>query len=244
MKADSIERRPHAVLDLRSRRWKALKIEHLLGLSTQERPLKLLEIGTGSGGIAHYFGTHDSLRCEVTAVDVCDQRLVRDGYAFKLVQGSSLPFTDSRFDVVITNHVLEHVGDTELQVEHLREVCRVLRTDGVGYLAVPNRWMVVEPHYRLAFLSWLPSALRTPYLRTMRRGRYYDCNPPSLTTLERMLSHAGLQYENLCIRALRETFAIEGARGVLARLASQLPDTVLVRLSPISPTLIYRVTRE
>ena len=69
-------RQPHAVLDLTSRRLKGLKIERLLDLASRPQPMRMLEIGTGSGGIAHYFGTHPQLRCEVDAVDVHDNRLV------------------------------------------------------------------------------------------------------------------------------------------------------------------------
>ena len=43
------DRLPHAVLDLPSRRLKALKIERLLDLSERHQPMRLLEIGTGSG---------------------------------------------------------------------------------------------------------------------------------------------------------------------------------------------------
>ncbi len=166
----SVVRQPHAVLDLPSRRFKGLKIERLLDLANRPQPIRMLEVGTGSGGIAHYFGTHPQLHCEVDAVDVHDNRLVSEGYRYHQVQDTQLPFADESFDVVLTNHVIEHVGDEQAQRAHLAELRRVLRPDGVGYLAVPNRWMLVEPHYRLAFLSWLPHAWRTPYLRAMGKG--------------------------------------------------------------------------
>ena len=78
---DLMERQGHAALDLQSRNAKARKIEALLGLTPTGRPLRLLEVGTGSGGIAHYFGTHPTLRCEVDAVDVTDTRQIHDGFA-------------------------------------------------------------------------------------------------------------------------------------------------------------------
>lgn len=239
----STERHPHAVLDLPSRDRKAVKIERLLDLASRPQPLRILEIGTGAGGIAHYFAVHSTLRCDVTAVDVIDNRQVRDGYAFSLVQGVELPFAAASFDVVITNHVIEHVGDAGAQHRHLTEIHRVLKPNGVGYLAVPNRWMLTEPHFNLKFLSWWPHAWRTPYLKLMRKGAFYDCEPLQMKQLERMLAAADFRYRNLCVPALRETFEIERPASSITRLLRMLPDAALTPFNRIIPTLIYRVER-
>lgn len=239
----SAERHPHAVLDLPSRDRKAVKIERLLDLASRPQPLRILEIGTGAGGIAHYFAVHSTLRCDVTAVDVIDNRQVRDGYAFSLVQGVELPFAAASFDVVITNHVIEHVGDAGAQHRHLTEIHRVLKPNGVGYLAVPNRWMLTEPHFNLKFLSWWPHAWRTPYLKLMRKGAFYDCEPLQMKQLERMLAAADFRYRNLCVPALRETFEIERPASSITRLLRMLPDAALTPFNRIIPTLIYRVER-
>lgn len=238
-----MNRQAHAVTDLVSRQPKALKIERLLGLVPKAEPLQMLEIGTGAGGIAHYFGTHPGLPCTVTAVDVHDNRQVHAGYDYLPVKGVDLPFDDERFDVVISNHVIEHVGDDEAQLAHLREIRRVLKADGLAYLAVPNRWMLTEPHYRLAFLSWLPRRWRSPYLRWSGKGSFYDCEPLELRQLERMLAAAGLAYRNLCIEGWRETFSIERPQHWSNRLLRRLPDGLLRPLLPIIPTLIYRLQR-
>jgi ubiquinone/menaquinone biosynthesis C-methylase UbiE len=235
------DRQPHAALDMRSRRLKGLKIERLLGLAERRQPLRLLEVGTGSGGIAHYFATHPTLQCHVTAVDVVDQRLIREGYDFHLVHDTALPFADASFDVVLSNHVIEHVGERPAQLAHLRELRRVMAPDGVGYLAVPNRWMLIEPHYRLAFLSWLPRPLRSPYLRLMRRGERYDCEPLTVPRLESLLAEAGFVWRHLEVEALRATLDIEGAHGPGARLAALLPDLLLARARCAIPTLICRI---
>jgi SAM-dependent methyltransferase len=234
-------RQPHAALDLSSRRWKGEKIERLLDLAHRPQPMRLLEIGTGSGGIAHYFGTHPELRCEVDAVDVCDNRQIQDGYRFQLVEGTQLPFENASFDVVLTNHVIEHVGDAMAQRQHLVEIHRVLKPGGVGYLSVPNRWMLTEPHYRVKFLSWWPRAWRTPYLRMMRKGSFYDCEPLQVGQLECMLDLAGLRHRNICIEAWRETFEIERPASLAARLLRATPDALLKPLRRIIPTLIYRI---
>lgn len=241
MTSTNTPRQPHAILDLPSRIKKGQKIESLLDLTPSAEPIHLLEIGTGSGGIAHYFANHPFLRCKVMAVDVIDQRQVTQGYDFTLVKDTTLPVGDASFDVVLSNHVIEHVGDAHAQRHHISELRRVLKKNGIGYLAVPNRWMLVEPHYHLAFLSWLPTPWRTPYLRLMGRGEVYDCNPPSKNDLEVLLRKGGLEFEFLSTRALRELLRLEGA-GLVAKVAGKLPDSLLGQFASINPTLIYRLT--
>jgi SAM-dependent methyltransferase len=232
-------RRPHAVLDVPSRHLKAKKIEQLLQLTARSDQIRLLEIGCGSGGISHYFSAHTDMQYVVDAVDVVDHRLVKEGYNFRLVNDVHLPFPNSTFDVVITNHVIEHVGDKAQQTLHLSEVHRVLKPDGIGYLAVPNRWQVVEPHYRLAFLSWLPRSFRTPYLKLMRRGANYDCEPLGVNELEFLLAEAGFTFENVCKRSARLMFELERPEAAMAALVLNLPDSFFEILRALIPTLTY-----
>lgn len=234
-------RLPHAVLDLPSRRWKALKIESLLELEARPGPLRLLEIGTGSGGIAHYFATHPSGRFAVETVDVVDNRLVKEGFGYTQVTDTQLPFEDRSFDIILTNHVIEHVGDESQQRAHLDEIRRVMRIDGVGYLAVPNRWMLVEPHYQLIFLSWLPPSWRSSYLRASGKGREYDCRPLQPAQLERMLAQSRFCFRNICLEALRATFEIERSGSRSARFLAKVPDALLRPMRSLIPTLIYRI---
>lgn len=234
-------RQPHAVLDLPSRRLKGMKIERLLNLQARPQPIRMLEIGTGSGGIAHYFATHPELQIEVHGIDVVDSRQIRDGYAFSLVEGTTLPFPDQAFDVVLSNHVIEHVGTFEQQRHHLQEIRRVLRRDGIGYLAVPNRWMLVEPHYKLAFLSWLPHGWRSRYLQWRRGVAFYDCEPLNLPQAQTLFRDSGLHYENMGVAALRELLALEYAQGAwLPRMFKYIPDRFIGAFGFLTPTLIFR----
>src|SRR3546814_10899014 len=89
----------------------------------------MLEVGTGTGGVAHYFATHPELDCSVDAVDVVDGRRITEGYSFHLVHGTQLPFADDSFDVVLSNHVIEHVGEQPEQrsEEHTSELQSLMR---------------------------------------------------------------------------------------------------------------------
>jgi SAM-dependent methyltransferase len=232
-------RQGHAVLDLASRQWKGRKIEQLLGLTVGHPPRRLLEIGTGSGGIAHYFATQARASFDVDAVDVEDTRQIAEGYRFALVPSTQLPFGSATFDVVVTNHVIEHVGESAAQAAHLREIHRVTKPEGIVYLAVPNRWMLVEPHYRLPFLSWLPRRWRSPYVRWSGRGTHYDCEPLTKPQLETAVRDAGFEARNVSVDAFRATLAIEGNKGVIASWIARMPDTWLNKLEAVIPTHIY-----
>lgn len=239
----AIARQPHAVLDLPSREKKAIKIERLLGLEGRAGPIRLLEIGTGSGGIAAYFATHPNGNFAVDAVDVVDNRIGETPFGFSLVRDTNLPFADEAFDVVITNHVIEHVGDANAQRAHLAEVRRVLRAEGIAYLAVPNRWQVVEPHYRLAFLSWLPHAWRSGYLRLSGRGKAYDCEPLTQGALETLLAESRFSFENVCVDALYMTIELERDAYRSVALLRHVPRAVFEWLRPMIPTLTYVLRR-
>jgi SAM-dependent methyltransferase len=237
-------RQPHAVLDLPSRRLKAMKIERLLDLDSRPGPLRVLEIGVGSGGISHYFGTHPSGRYDVVGVDVVDNRLISDGYRYVAITDTSLPFADASFDVVISNHVIEHVGDKAAQAHHLSEMRRVMCDGAIGYLAVPNRWMLVEPHYRLAFLSWWPESMRSWWLRLFRRETHYDCRPLTRGDLEGRLRDAGFHYAQQHTQAMQAMVEIE--RGRLSKfdlLMLRIVASLATWLRSAIPTLIYTLER-
>ncbi|MEE8175788.1 MAG: class I SAM-dependent methyltransferase, partial [Gemmatimonadota bacterium] len=65
-----------------------------------------------------------------------------------------LPAADEAFDFVMLNHVYEHVPEPARLFE---ETFRVLRPGGRAYVTAGNRFALVEPHYRLPLLSWMPA---------------------------------------------------------------------------------------
>ena len=233
-----LERQPHAILDSDSRRLKAQKIASLVESARPLKGARLLDIGAGSGHIASNLRGFVGEEGEVWAVDVNDQRQTNEGYRFKPVTGTDLPFEDDAFDVVLSNHVIEHVGDRAAQLHHLGEIRRVLAPGGVCYLAVPNRWGLVEPHFRLPFLSWIPAGLRDPYVRAARRGSHYDCNLPTRGQATRLFEQAGFRHEDATIAAMRVLRELE-TMSTATRLLCSSPDWLLRALQPANPTMIF-----
>ena len=234
-------RKPHVASE--NRIVKAKKIENVIQLNRFfQKNDSILEIGTGSGGIASYFAHQSDMQFHITAIDVVDTRVLKEGYQFHLVGGTKAPFDHETFDVIITNHVIEHVGENESQLDHLNEIKRLLKKDGIAYLAVPNRWMLIEPHYKLIFLSWLPRKYRSKYLKKMRNIDFYDCEPLEKKQLENLFDTVGFSYQNQTTQALRILLKDEkDQHRLLHFLFLFVPDSLLKLFLGIAPTLIYTI---
>lgn len=124
----------------------------------------LLEIGVGSGSFLVYARAHGfvPLGCDLSEA-IC--RRVEEKAGIRLHCGpiESLP-DQRRFDVVVMNHVLEHVADPQ---SLLKAALARLRPGGVLHRAVPNvaawearlsGWNSYEPYHLLYFT---PRTLRS-----------------------------------------------------------------------------------
>lgn len=111
--------------------------------------LNLLDIGTGNGEIANHLGQ----QFNVTSIDINDQRQIVSGYNFIQVNNETIPLPDNSIDIIVSNHVVEHMENVKL---HLSEIHRVLQDDGIIYLATPNRSWPFEVHYKIWILHYLP----------------------------------------------------------------------------------------
>jgi SAM-dependent methyltransferase len=241
--AEGTPRAGYESLDVSSREKKAEKIKAILGSDRELAGASVLEVGVGSGIIAACFAELVGRTGAVWGVDIRDSRLVKEGFQFVRTESTSLPFEDEFFDVVLSNHVIEHVGTRADQLTHLREIARVLKADGVAYLATPNRWTLLEPHFRLPLLSWLPAKARTPYVRLARRGERYDCDPLSRAELLALCMRAGFDAEERTLEAIRLTAEIEDVPSVVGRIA-EAPEIVHRALLPLVPTFNLLLRRD
>jgi ubiquinone/menaquinone biosynthesis C-methylase UbiE len=225
----------HAILDSESRREKAGKITAILSQYVDLKNCRVLDIGTGSGFISHFLSEH----CRsVVSVDVNDERREKNGYEFVQVKNESLPFPDAHFDIVVSNHVIEHVSNQTL---HVAEAARVLAKGGILYLATPNKWALTDPHYPLPFISWLPRKLSHTYLWLVR-GKEWDIFPLSRSDLLTMTASTFIPTEETA-KVLKYPNRYGLNVPIVARgIAAVLPQKALEYL-PFIPTLIYAFKR-
>jgi 2-polyprenyl-3-methyl-5-hydroxy-6-metoxy-1,4-benzoquinol methylase len=150
------------------RNQKARKIEEIISDYTGAKVsnMSILDIGCGNGEISEYMRRGAN---SVFSVDIEDQRVNKKDENFTLVQSEHLPYSDNSFDLVLSNHIIEHVKDYKL---HIDEIDRVLKQSGVVYMATPNRVFPYEFHYRVWFLHWLPPVVFWSFLKIM--GKYQE----------------------------------------------------------------------
>src|SRR3546814_1209045 len=118
------ERRPHAALDRETRVRKARKIAAIVGGDRFRTARAILEVGCGSGVLASVLAHLAGGNAHVHAVDVVDNRAVSEGYAFQVVDGTTLPYSNDPIDIVVSNPVNEHWGNSDAQRQPSDEIHR------------------------------------------------------------------------------------------------------------------------
>ena len=113
-----------------------------------------------------------------------------------------LPIASESLDFAMLNHIYEHVPDPGLL---FRETYRVLRPGGMVYVTAGSRRAVIEPHYRLPFLSWIPSRAADAYVRaTGRAGGYSDIRFLTYGPLTRLMRVAGFIVHDITERTISD----------------------------------------
>lgn len=227
------------MLDEDKRRQKARKIiavlEHYLG-RTNLRGLTVVDVGSSGGFIADELAQAGGATIGVD-IDVPGLASARARFggrvAFVCADGEQLPLPDESVDVLVLNHIYEHVVDADAVVAELH---RVLGPDGVLYLGLGNRLGVVEPHYRLPFLSYLPAGLADRYVHLSGRADHYHERFRTRPGLRRMLR--GFTVWDYTLPVIREPLRF-ASTDVVPGPAARVPALALRGLLPVLPAYIW-----
>jgi ubiquinone/menaquinone biosynthesis C-methylase UbiE len=236
-----------AMRDEQARRRKAAKIlavlRHVLG-SRDDVPLAgrtVADIGCSQGYIADELALAGATRVYGVDIDVPGLSVAHGRFGervrFVCAAGERLPFADSSLDVAVLNHIYEHVVDADAVIADLH---RVLKPEGVLYLGLGNRLGVMEPHYRLPFLSYLPPRAADRYVRAFGRADHYYERFRTRRGLKRMM--AGWHVLDYTLPVLAQPTAFAGDDVVPAAVA-KLPRAVLAGVLPVVPTYVWVASR-
>jgi SAM-dependent methyltransferase len=227
------------MLDEDKRRTKAAKlirvVEHALGRADLVG-LTALDVGCSAGFIADELALAGA---QTIGVDIDEPGLAKarerfgERVDFRLGRGEALPVPDASVDVAVLNHIYEHVVDPEAVVADIR---RVLRPGGLLYAGVGHRHQVIEPHYRLPFLSWLPQRAADRYMRLTGRGEEYYEHYYSRAGLRRLF--AAYDVWDYTLPVLAEPAAFAGT-DVVPPVVGRLPEQVLAATIPFVPTYVW-----
>ena len=98
-------------------------------------PVRILDLGAGTGAVSKYILKNGTFKKEITAVDICDAMLRQiDEPQIKkcIASAEKLPFMDNSFDVVISRQCLHYVENLDNAIS---EIVRVLKSEGIFVLS-------------------------------------------------------------------------------------------------------------
>ena len=227
------------MLDETKRRQKAAKLiavlEHGLGVPDLTG-LTALDVGCSAGFIADELALAGA---RTHGVDIDEPGLAKaqarfgERVEFQLARGEDLPFPDDSLDIVVLNHIYEHVVDPAAVVA---DIHRVLRPGGVLYLGIGHKWQVLEPHHRLPFLSWLPQRAADRYLALTGKGTHYYEHYFTPRQLRSLFSEFDVWDYTLPVLADPKAFAGDD---VVPGIVTRLPERALAALLPVVPTYVW-----
>ena len=227
--------------------WRAGQ-ERRLAMINRWAPLqdrRVLEAGCGLGAYTTRIVERFTPHVEAFDIEFGRVRQARSGTPHALVAaGERIPYRSETFDVVISNEVIEHVGDDRAT---LSEMARVCKPGGRIVIFCPNRWYPVEQHghywrgvYHFGntpLINYLPDRWRNrlaPHVRAYtRRGLLRLLDGLPLRVIHHTRIFGG--YDNIITRL--------GVAGRLIRGALYAAEKTPFRVLGLSHLLVVEKTR-
>lgn len=236
------------IADEKSRIVKARKIYAILKdyMNDPEhfKKCRCLDLGCSEGHISHFmadfFGKVVGIDTDQPALHVASNRETETPAYFVCGSGLELPFKEQSFDIVICNQIYEHVPDPNRMMGEIR---RILRDDGVCFFGAGNRLKVIEGHYCLPFLSWLPKPLANLYLKVTGKGHHYEEQHLSYFGIKRLVRNFQVRDYTIEVIKAPDRFSYADATRTI-RFFSMLPRWFLTLLLPLSPNYLFILTRK
>lgn len=193
-------------------------------------PISLLDVGCGDGRLLEYLSAElqaaaPARPAELFGFDVGDHGVQQDGYfegAIRRLEGATRrpwrdrlsliserdawPYADASFDVMVSNQVLEHVGDHR---RFFAETARVLKPGGFTVHLFPLGHVVVEPHLGTPFAHWFrsPDAIAAAIRLSNRLGIGRFAASPDRDLDAYAAAHADFLIRYVNYRTAREMIA-------------------------------------
>jgi len=201
----SFSRQAPVILDAEKRRFKANKVAAVIRdyVGNDLSHFICLDIGCSGGifaqSLSPLFKRIIAFDIDREAVSLAQKQCAGPNICYVLADSMRIPLQDRSVDVVLCNHVYEHVPDAR---QLMNEIDRVLKDDGFCYFTAATWFIIKEPHYNLYFLSWLPRTLANLYVRITGRGKFYYEELLNLRQLRRLVS--GFSVEDYTLKIITQ----------------------------------------
>jgi demethylmenaquinone methyltransferase / 2-methoxy-6-polyprenyl-1,4-benzoquinol methylase len=191
-------------------------------------PLKVLEVGCGSGDLTRELVHFSPVTTEITALDFSQAMLYQAGCKLaaantasrvKIVRAdaAALPFANDALETVVTGFALRNMTYNNSQADrHLSEMARVLRKGGrlvvVETSQPENGFIRAMYHFYLRFfvfpVGWLVSGSRSAFAYlTESSRRYYSA--PELSSLLKQAGFREVTFQRFMFGAMAIHVAIK-----------------------------------
>jgi ubiquinone/menaquinone biosynthesis C-methylase UbiE len=234
-----------SLFDESTRIVKAEKISRIIRDFAQKNPkiCTCLEVGCSTGINTNYLSGCIGA-CIGTDIDMAALQYAHahSQHMSEFIAGDAmyLPFRNGFFDIIICNHVYEHVPDSQVL---MKEIFRCLKIGGFCYFAAGNKFSVMEGHYHLPFLSWLPRPVSNLYLKATKKGTVYYEKHLSYFQLKRLTRQ--FDVTDYTLKVIREPGRF-GADDMIhhGSFIPKIPTLLLKGLFLFIPTYIFILTKK
>jgi hypothetical protein len=130
-------------------------------------PVRVLDAG-GTESFWEQIGLADQPSLEITLLNLQYGTTKRSN--FDSIQGDARDlsqFSDSSFDFVVSNSVIEHVGTQQDKLRMANEIRRVAKR---YFVQTPNFWFPFEPHFLFPGFQFLPFRLQVALVQRYNLG--------------------------------------------------------------------------
>lgn len=186
--------------DLESDRHIAYNI--LKDLKLLDKNIDVLDIGSGMGylviGLSDYVNHVTGVEPDFSLFEISEMNtFLSQKQNIELIYacGENTSIGNTKFDLIISKTVLEHVDDTGLCFS---EFSRLLKDDGILHIEVPNYMWIYEGHYKLPMIPLMPKWLFKIYLFILRRDTKFieHINYITPRLIKKMCYKYALKYNN------------------------------------------------
>lgn len=175
----------------KSRIQKAKKIQAIINdYLGDTKKLICLDLGCSVGIITSFLGNHFKkiigVDVDNLAVEKAKKTNRKNNIRFMVSKENQIPMISNSIDVVIFNQIYEHVENPKIVMDEIR---RVLKKGGVCFFGARNKLGIFDGHYKLPFISWLPSVIADVYIQKTTLKKKYDIKLYSYWQLTKLVKH-------------------------------------------------------